>query len=133
MSQEPKLTLDQQRADFAWKKTKEATDGRFIDEYTNVAKSTASLIMNSGLMQTLAFLKAKSSYSNEHKALLSHLLKWIDIRFLTKKMDSAPPMFEVVMTELHRADSSSYMQLTSETMALLRWIRQFADARKAMG
>ena len=126
-----KLTLDQQRAEFAWKKTKEAADGHFIDEYTNVAKSTASLIMNSGLMQTLAFLRSKNS--SEHKALLSNLLKWLDIRFLTRNETSAPPSFEAVMTRLHQSDSSNYMHATSETMALMRWIRQFADARKAMG
>jgi len=128
MSQKPKLTLDQQRAQFAWNKCGEVT--RFIKEYTNAAKSTASLIMNSGLMQTLAFLKSKNT--DEHKALLAHLLKWLDIRFLTKKEESDPPKFEVVMKGLHQADSSTYMQLTSETMALLRWTRQFADARKAM-
>ena len=124
------LTLDQKRANFAWTKTKDAVDGQFIGAYTNAAKSTASLIMSSGLMQTLAFLKSKGS--NEHKALLSNLLKWLDIRFLTKNEDSAPPSFEAVMTGLYQSDSSTYMQLTSETMALLRWIRQFADARKAM-
>jgi CRISPR-associated protein Cmr5 len=128
MNQKPKLTLDQQRAQFAWNKCGEVT--RFIKEYTNAAKSTASLVMNSGLMQTLAFLKSKNTA--EHKALLEHLLIWLDIRFLTQQEKSDPPKFERVMMELHKVDSSTYMQLTSETMALLRWIRQFADARKAM-
>lgn len=122
------MTLDQKRADYAWQKTEDAT--HFIDRYTIVAKSTASLIMNSGLMQTLAFLKSKNS--DEHKAVLSHLLKWLDIRFPTLKETGNVPTFDVVMQGLFRADSASYMQLTSETMALLRWIRQFADARKAL-
>ncbi|MBN2700044.1 MAG: type III-B CRISPR module-associated protein Cmr5 [Methylothermaceae bacterium] len=122
------MILDQQRAAYAWKKTEDAQG--FIGDYNNVAKSTASLIMSSGLMQTLAFLKSKDS--DEHKALLSHLLKWLDIRYLTQKEDGPPPAFEVVMTGLYRVPSSKYMQLTNETMALLRWIRQFADARKAM-
>ena len=86
--------------------------------------------MNSGLMQTLAFLKTKKN--SEHKALLAHILKWLDIRFLTKNAQSDIPDFGMVMKRLQEVDSSHYMQITSETMALLRWIRQFADAHKAM-
>lgn len=123
------MTLDQQRAQYAWDKSSEAVAGHFIDEYTRSAKSTASLIMNSGLMQTLAFLKSKKE--NEHKALLAHILKWLDIRYPTKKKNSPPRNFEFVMKEMHQIDSETYMQLTSETMALLRWIRQFSDAQKA--
>jgi len=128
MAQQTVVTLDQQRASFAWKKTDESA--QFIDMYTVVAKSTASLIMNSGLMQTLAFLKSKDT--DAHKALLGHLLKWWDIRFLTKNEESDVPDFAMVMNILHQVDSSQYMQVNMEMMAFLRWIRQFADARKSM-
>lgn len=128
MSERTVVTLDQQRASFAWQKTEESA--RFIGDYTVVAKSTASLIMNSGLMQTLAFLKSKDTQA--HNALLNHLLKWLDIRFLTKNEESDVPDFAMVMNALHQVDSSQYMQVSKELMALLRWIRQFADARKSM-
>ncbi|SEA85178.1 CRISPR type III-B/RAMP module-associated protein Cmr5 [Thiothrix caldifontis] len=89
MSQRPKLTLDQERAKFAWSKAGECQN--FIGEYTNVAKSTASLIMNSGLMQTFAFLRAKES--DEHRALLAHLLKWLGIRFMSVYASTLSPPF----------------------------------------
>ncbi len=124
------MTLDQKRAEYAWAKVDEAarTD---IEKYTNLAKATPSLIMNSGLMQTLAFLKGKND--RIHDVLLANITKWLAIRFMGLSTDGQPPHFEMLMQELFRANSAAYMQATTETMALLRWIRQFADARKAMG
>lgn len=133
-----KLTLDQQRANYAWEKAEEAAQEHIIDEYTNLAKSVASLIMNSGLMQTLAFLQAKKDL--QHNALKTHLCEWL-CRTLggtkvteTDRFPLEPDAdFEHVMTALYNSKSDLYMRATSETMALLRWVRQLADARKSMG
>ncbi len=132
-----KLTLDQQRARYAWEKAEEAALQHVISEYTNLAKSVASLIMNSGLMQTLAFLQSKKD--DQHKLLLLHLTKWLG-RTLggtpVTDNDRFPPEqaadFGRVLAALYNAPSELYMHATSETIALLRWIRQFADARKSM-
>ena len=132
-----KLTLDQQRARYAWEKADEAARHYVINEYTNLAKSVASLIMNSGLMQTLAFLQSKKD--DQHKMLLLHLTKWLG-RTLggapVTENDRFPPEqaadFSLVLAALYNSPSELYMHATSETMALLRWIRQFADARKSM-
>ncbi|MFO7859006.1 MAG: type III-B CRISPR module-associated protein Cmr5, partial [Ectothiorhodospiraceae bacterium] len=55
---EKRLSLEQQRAQHAWEM---AGDGvqQFKKDYTNVAKAIPGLIMNSGLMQVLAFLNGK--------------------------------------------------------------------------
>lgn len=119
-------TLDQQRAAYAWKAISEVPPALVKKEYTNLAKATPTLIMSSGLMQTLAFLKAKDG--DEHRMVLAHILRWLATRF--SMGDSLS--FEMAMKALHLSDSATYMQLTNETMALLRWVRQFADARKAM-
>ena len=50
-----KLTLEQQRAQDAWKKADEGI-GRHGKDYVNDAKGLPALIMNSGLMQVMAFL-----------------------------------------------------------------------------
>lgn len=120
-------TLDQQRADFAWKAIAEVSPKLIKKEYTGLAKATPSILMSNGLMQTLAFLQAKNE--EQHQKLLGHILGWLATRF--SMGDSLS--FEMAMKALHLSDSATYMQLTNETMALLRWIRQFADARKAMG
>ncbi|MFQ5660348.1 MAG: type III-B CRISPR module-associated protein Cmr5 [Gammaproteobacteria bacterium] len=133
------MTLDQQRAQYAWKKAEEAAQHRIISisDYTNLAKSIASLIMNSGLMQTLAFLQSKND--DQHKMLLCHLTRWLGKTLggtLVAGNDRFPPEqaadFKTVLTALYNSPSELYMRATSETMALLRWIRQFADARKSL-
>ncbi|MBK8455494.1 MAG: type III-B CRISPR module-associated protein Cmr5 [Thiofilum sp.] len=119
-------TLDQQRATFAWAAISEVKPNLVKKEYTNLAKAIPTMMMSNGLMQTLAFLQAKNE--EQHQKLLAHILNWLDIRFSMGGLS-----FEKAINALHYSDSATYMQLTNETMALLRWIRQFADARKAMG
>lgn len=137
-----KLTLDQQRAERAWHEVGSVAardPGRGLKDYTSLAKATPALIMGSGVMQTFAFLQSKASSSPCHDELLSHLCRWLgktlggtrvagDRRFPGEQQAD----FARVMEALHDAPSSLYLRATSESLALLRWIRQFADARKAM-
>ena len=51
-------TLDQQRARDAWEKSG-AGVGKFGKEYVNLSKSLPALVMNTGLMQVMAFLHQK--------------------------------------------------------------------------
>lgn len=130
-------TLDQKRAEYAWEQVSQAAQNRIIADYTREAKGAPVLIMGSGLMQTLAFFQAKGK--NQHRALLGHLCRW-----LGRTLGGTPitgqksfPLeqdadFAQVMEALHAAPSSLYLRATDESLALLRWIRQFADARKAM-
>lgn len=127
-------TLDQQRAEYAWKCTQAAKD---IEDYTREAKGVPVLIMTSGLMQTLAFLCAKGK--NHHLELLDQICCWLgkilggtpvtaQDRFLPEPVAK----FEIIMEALYKAPSSLYLRATDESLALMRWIRQFADARKSM-
>jgi len=132
-------TLDQKRAEYAWEQVSQAAQQRIIADYTREAKGAPVLIMGSGLMQTLAFLYAKGK--PQHLALLCHLCRWLG-RTLGEppvtEQDCSPPedaaaaYFSTVMSALHAAPPSLYLRATDESLALLRWIRQFADARKAM-
>jgi len=135
------LTLDQHRSRYAWEVARKAAEMEIIGEYRILAKSVASLIMNSGLMQTLAFLQAKEKKTepDHHRALKEHLCRWLG-RVLGESASGTasdfPPESQAdfcrVMEALHAADSDLYMRATSETMALLRWIRQLADACNAV-
>lgn len=128
---ETQNTLDQRRADYAWEKVKEVEPSD-IKEYTVVAKSIPSMIMNSGLMQTLAFMKTKGDKS-VHEILLGNILKWLDYTQNEKPLKPpGNPQFGLMMDGLIKCEKQNYMQATNETMELLRWIRQFAAARKAM-
>jgi len=109
-------TLDQKRAKYAWKQV----EAHKSTEYRNLAKSAPALIMNNGLMQTLAFFHAKGQ--THHDDLNLDLRLWL----FQKKIVSGSE-YAQTMNALFTSDSETYMRATDEALALLRWIRQFAD------
>ena len=113
----PKPNLDQQRAAYAWQKVQ----GQNSD-YTKLAKGAPALIMNNGLMQTLAYYADKNK--SHHRYLSEHLIDWLAIYLTGKQVTGVP--FKTMMDALQNADSQKYRKATEEVLALLRWIRQFA-------
>jgi CRISPR-associated protein Cmr5 len=113
--------LDQERANFAWEKVnKVKPHGK---DYKNLSKGAPALVMTNGLMQTLAYYKSRGSEPAD--ALLEHLQEW-----LLKKgiLNAEGRDFDGVMRGLQACSSADYMRATDETLDILRWIRQFADA-----
>ena len=119
-----KMTLEQKRSQAAWAMAQEGI-AVAASEYTNLAKAAPALIMNNGLMQTLAFYEDKGKDKANHKALAGHLRRWIMVRAGGVDKD---PGFAPLMGILLQADSPTYRQATEESLLLLRWIRQFAAA-----
>ncbi|MCY4212626.1 MAG: type III-B CRISPR module-associated protein Cmr5 [Gammaproteobacteria bacterium] len=117
-----KPTLEQQRAKDAWRKS-----GGCCREYMTLAKALPGLIMNSGLMQTMAFLHQKGGgkSSNHHRKLAEDLRSWLSERFPGEVKED----FEEFMYGLMKADPRTYQDITVEAMAWLRWMRQMAAAR----
>lgn len=118
-----KMTLEQQRSQAAWAMSQEGI-ALAAGEYTNLAKAAPALIMNNGLMQTLAYYEDKNKAN--HKALAGHLRRWINVRRAGGA--DKDPGFAQLMGILLQADSTTYRQATEESLLLLRWIRQFAAA-----
>lgn len=116
------VTLEQQRAQFAWDCAKEGT-ALASDEYRNLAKAAPALIMNNGLMQTLAFYQDKGK--PHHMTLAGQLRRWIMKREGGNGQD---PGFPLMMEALLRAQPDQYRRATDESLLILRWIRQFAAA-----
>ena len=112
-------TLEQQRALDAWEKC-----AAYKKEHVNIAKGLPALIMNSGLMQVLAFCHGKDG-ANEDVA--KHLRTWLSARFNGADRD---PGFEPFMQTLMNASPANYQAITAEAFAWLRWMRQMAAARK---
>ncbi len=113
-------TLEQQRAEDAWQKCEGCSK-----EYVRLAKGLPALIMNSGLMQTMAFLHEKSRKKSHCGQLKDHLLQWLSYRF----PDILSRDFDEFMKNLMQADSQTFQQITAEAFAWLRWVRQMAAAR----
>lgn len=134
MAPTSKPTLEQLRASFAWAVSAQGIQ-MASDKYTKLAKGTPALIMNSGLMQTLAFLKDKNEA--QHQQLLAHLLQWLSRRLDGEATLHAQhpfpqgrdPAFDAMMQALFHARPQQFQRATHEAMMILRWIRQLASAR----
>ncbi|MDQ5911225.1 MAG: CRISPR-associated protein Cmr5 [Pseudomonadota bacterium] len=113
-------TLDQRRAAYAWEKVQGCNS-----DYCNLAKAAPALIMSNGLMQTLAYYQDKGK--DHHNALSRHLREWLKRRF--PKGFESDDYSSVMQALFNTADAQFYRQATEETLALLRWIRQFAAAK----
>ena len=113
-------TLEQRRAVDAWKQCQ----GQGKD-YTNLAKGLPALIMNSGLMQVVAFLHEKGGVN---ETLGKQLRAWLHGRFPAPVIRGAEftPFMESLLS-LEKA--SDYQAITTEAFAWLRWVRQIAPAR----
>lgn len=116
------ITLEQERAQFAWGYAQEGI-AQAGEEYRNLAKAAPALIMNNGLMQTLAFYQDKNQL--HHQILARHLRQWVLKRAGGNGLD---PGFETIMQALLCAKPGAYRQATDEALLILRWIRQFAAA-----
>lgn len=111
-------TLEQLRAQDAWDKS-----AAYTGEHVNVAKGLPALIMNSGLMQVMAYCYEKGK-NNEDVA--SQMRVWLQSRF-PKIFTSTE--FGPFMQALIQAQPSDYQAITAEAFAWLRWLRQMAPAR----
>lgn len=112
-------TLEQQRAQDAWEKS-----ANYTREHVNIAKGLPALIMNSGLMQVLAFCHEKGK-ANEDVA--THLRAWLGKRY------HRDVGFVPLMQTLMESTPAEYQEFTAEAFAWLRWMRQMAAARTDRG
>ncbi len=122
-------SLDQQRAAYSWECVQ-----HIPKDYDKLAKAAPALIMNNGLMQALAFYqdkgKTKESIMDRYHALNAHLMRWLGRQFGGNDFPSEQDAyFNTVMPALYNAKPELFRRATEETLALLRWIRQFAAAR----
>ncbi len=126
-------TLDQRRAQFAWEAVNQARrELRNFREYRNLAKGAPALVMGNGLMSAIAFYESRKKKESTvpHAAVLRDtILAWLVQRFKDDKaFHPVPKDFQTAMERMQGVSSAFYMQVTEETLAMLKWLRQFADA-----
>lgn len=119
-------TLDQKRAALAWQY---ATAGmsQHGKEYKGLAKGAPALIMNSGLMPTLAFYNGKGPAAQH---LLDDLIRGLSQRLAAQELKAGQggQLFPKFMEMLQKSESRDYLRYTDEALELLKWLRQFVDA-----
>jgi len=116
-------TLEQERAGNAWEKA-QCGIRKYGKNYVNDVKGLPALIMNSGLMQTMAFLHSKHSNDKRHEFLAQQLREWLAVRYELHND------FNGFMGDLYTMnDASRFQAITSEALAWLHWLRLMAAAR----
>ena len=120
-------TLDQQRAALAWGYAVAGIRSQHSKEYKGLAKGAPALIMNSGLMPTLAFYNGKGKAAQQ---LLDDLIRGLSQRLAGQELRAGQggQFFQKFMEMLQRGESRNYLRHTDEALELLKWIRQFVDA-----
>lgn len=120
-------TLDQKRASLAWQYATAGMASQYSKEYKGLAKGAPALIMNSGLMPTLAFYRGKGKAAQH---LLDDLIRGLSQRLVNQPLGpgQGAQLFPRFMEALQQGNSHDYLRNTDEALELLKWIRQFVDA-----
>jgi len=111
-----KETLEQRRARDAWEKS-----AKYKKEHADIAKGLPALIMNSGLMQAMAFMHDKGRAREEIAA---------DLRQWLCEQCGVPRCFKDHMECLFKKNSQEFQQITLEALAWLKWLKLMASARQ---
>lgn len=133
-----RLTAEQRRAKDAWKCVSACQAGEMRQEYAKISKSIPVLIMNSGLMQVLAYCREKSGFKkkpHERKArelaygkLLDDLAAWLGQCFGRDEKFQCGD-FNALMKTLQEIENALlYQRVNAEVFAWFRWLRQLAAA-----
>jgi len=120
-------TLEQKRAKHAWDCVQKVKSQPFASDYRSIAVKVPSLILTNGLGQTLAFLKAKGKNepANEHEILYKHIEEWLQRQLGINK--------NLLDWLVNNATSQQYRLATMEALALLQWLKRFAEAELPKG
>ena len=111
--------IEQGRATYAFNKVSDIRNDLPLEKqkkYKSNAKKLPVLIKTNGLGQALAFIEKRDGYSE----LFDQIEEWLQ----KKQLITTNQMVEEVIG----FDSDKYRQVTTETIALLLWMRRFVDS-----
>ena len=114
--------IEQGRAQFAYDRVNEIaqnSNGDLKKKYKSGAKKLPVLIKTNGLGQALAFINRRDA-GNEK--LYDTIGEWLTCKQLIE-LGQNIDLVEVVISK----PSDEYRRITSETLALLNWVRRFVD------
>ncbi|MFZ1466276.1 MAG: type III-B CRISPR module-associated protein Cmr5 [Anaerolineae bacterium] len=127
MSGQP--SLEQRRANYAWQRIDEVKKKGFAKKYGQLARGAPADVQTNGLGQTLAFwrangFKAGKAQQNEHAQLLQDVSRWV----MEERFHWSHEKGLLGWITGDNATTDGYRQATVETLALLVWLKRFAEA-----
>lgn len=118
MSENSIRGIEQGRAKFAYDCVKEITQNTEEDlkkKYKSGAKKLPVLIKTNGIGQALAFIQNRENFPK----LYDQIARWLRC----KSLIGSGEMVNLVIN----MESGEYRRITTETLALLNWVRRFVD------
>ena len=112
-------TLGQQRAAYCLEMLKNLHCSR--DEFKPLSAGLPSMILQNGFGQTLAFLLAKGK--DKHQAAFGIIANWLVERNLLKADRPVEILFQI-----NQMPQNQYLQAQRETLAMLEWLKRYANA-----
>jgi len=114
-------TLSQQRAAKALELIVEigkstANNEKERKDFEQLSKSVPTMILQNGLGQVVAFLKAKNE--PKHNMIYDVLNKWLK---------SMGKIEKDLLVELNKMDSHNYIAVQIESLRFLEWVKRYAS------
>jgi len=113
-------TLGQKRAEFALNKILEIPKDK-KERFEPFSAGAPSMILQNGFGQALAFWIAKGK--NEHKTMFNIVKEWLCLNNLAKGQDVT-----AFIRDISEMKQSDYLTAQKETIALLEWVKRYANA-----
>jgi CRISPR-associated protein Cmr5 len=117
--------IAQRRASWAWDRIaeQEACGPKVLKEYRNFVKGVPAMINSNGLIATMAYLQSRSGgNAASAETVFEHLRAWLVSQSYIKARDK-----HAVFEGLLEADTKQQRVLIEESIAILAWLRRFAD------
>lgn len=124
-------SLGQQRAEFALKQLEELTCNR--SDFKSFSAGLPTMILQNGFGQTLAFLVAKASKEekgkisfkedDKHYAAFTIIKEW-----LCNQAILTPGNAKDILVQISKMDQKDYLRAQQETLAMLQWLKRYANA-----
>lgn len=121
----PVRTIEQERASYVLNALNDIRTENQQKEYGSLARGFGTLILNNGLGQALAFLRAKdkNSRNSAYWNLYKHISIWLGLRIRSNQNDTE--FLEWIVEQ----NSAQYRYARQEALDLIIWIKRFAEAK----
>lgn len=130
-------TLGQKRAQFALNEVLKNNDINLKKDFKNFSAGAPSMILQNGFGQALAFWLSKATDKNlqikttdKHFVLFKIVMDWLafekgDVKNTFIKKTNSPKQFLEAIAEMPQ---DQYFAAQKETLALLEWVKRYANA-----
>lgn len=124
-------TMQQQRARFALERVEQAkNEGANQKEYKSYASGLPAIIHMNGLGQAAAFYlsKAEKDRNGNPVAEDAHYLLYKLLSDWLCRQDQPYADYDDLLSGITQADMHKYLLAQAEAMALMDWVKKFAEA-----